>query len=66
MEWQPIETARNIDGNEILAVSPAYGNGSDPLILRWFKYNGKAGWRDWDGDMHEPTLWHPLPRPNKS
>lgn len=61
--WQTMETARNIDGNEILALSPDHGDGRRPIILRWFKYNGTAAWRDWDNDAHQPTLWMPLPNP---
>lgn len=60
-QWQPIETARNIDDNEIVALSPAHCDGKRPIVLRWFKYNGLAAWRDWDADPHWPTHWMPLP-----
>jgi hypothetical protein len=54
--WQSIETASK--DAEILALSPAYDG---PVVLRWFKYNGKEAWRDWDNDPHWPTHWLPLP-----
>jgi hypothetical protein len=45
---------------QILACSPDH---KGPLILRWFKYNGLAAWRDWDNDAHQPTHWRHLPAP---
>jgi hypothetical protein len=59
--WQPMETARNLEDHEILALSPAWGDGKRPIILRWFQYNGVEAWRDWDADLHFPTCWMPLP-----
>ncbi len=56
-DWQPIETAdkrRHILGG--------FKN-CEAVILRWYKYNGQAAWRDWDGDPHTPSHWMPLPEP---
>lgn len=58
-DWQPIETAPK--DKEILALSPAWGDGRRPILLRWFKYNGSENWRDWDADPHFPTHWMPIP-----
>ena len=57
MEWQPIETADELE--EIVALSDDYHDGLVPIVLRRFKYNGLEAWRDWDGDPHEPTHWLP-------
>lgn len=61
-EWQPIETAPK-DGRDVLIVSDAYRD--RVLVARWYKYNGKEGFRDWDADLHLPTHWMPLPEPPK-
>jgi hypothetical protein len=52
-KWETIETADK--SFPIIALSPAHEDGTSPIILRWFKYNGKEAWRDWDGDPHFPT-----------
>ena len=61
--WQPIDTVPEHwkDGvHEIVALAPEWGHGKRPIILRWYKYNGLAAWRDWDNDPLTPTHWHPL------
>lgn len=46
------------DGKDYVCISAEWVG---PIILRWFKYNGKAAWRDWDTDSHlTVTRWHPL------
>lgn len=60
MEWQPIETAPK-DGTPIIAHTNEY---AEPLIVRFYKYNGLAAWRDWDQDVYNNiTHWMPLPTP---
>jgi hypothetical protein len=47
-------------GEEILAfLPPVYGW----VVLKYFKCNGVAAWRDWDCDPHYPTHFMPLPAP---
>lgn len=60
--WRPIETAPK-DGTEILVNTNAYECGC--VIAKWFKYNGREAFRDWDADAHTPTHWLPLPPPPK-
>ena len=55
--WQPIETADK--SQEIIGLSSQ--ENQRIYMLRWFKYNGREAWRDWDGDPHEPTHWLPVP-----
>lgn len=58
--WQDIATAPK-DGTDIVCLSPTYHDGHMPIVLRWYKYNGLAAYRDWDADPHQPTFWHTLP-----
>jgi len=41
----------------ILAYTETFHQGTIPLVLRWFKYNGIEAWRDADGGSHIPTRW---------
>lgn len=58
-DWQPIDRADK--RRQILALAKDH---SEPLTLKWFKYNGLEAWRDWDNEAQEPLLFvYPPPHP---
>ena len=56
MPWLDGEPPK--DGKDYVCRTPSFHG---PIILRWFKYNGTAAFRDWDTDAYTDVVkWHPL------
>jgi|DEB0MinimDraft_3_1074331.scaffolds.fasta_scaffold68196_3 hypothetical protein len=56
MPWHKGEPPK--DGKDYVVESINYDG---PLIVRWYRYNGLAAFRDWDQDIHDRIVrWHDL------
>lgn len=56
MPWHDGEPPK--DGQEYPCKSPNYDG---TVMLRWYKHNGTAAFRDWDLDPYDRiTRWHDL------
>lgn len=64
MKWQPIETAPK-DGSVFIAHTPR-AKIRKVRLMQWLspKMNWAVfGWKDMNGNFHDPTHWMPLPEP---
>ncbi len=60
-QWQPIETLTPEESTAIMSTVSYLGG---VTVASWFKYNGKAAWRDVDNDIiDDATHWMPIPPP---